>query len=131
MFIKGTVAAGVVAAVLAFMPDVASAKTKIHVGIGGSSDWCYYNPYAAGCGYGYYRPLIGYYHAPRYYRPQWHDSRISCGEAREIVREHGFRNVRTRSCGRTISSFIGVKRGDHWLVKVNTGNGRFAGARRL
>ncbi|MBC8036536.1 MAG: hypothetical protein H7X89_04905 [Rhizobiales bacterium] len=136
MFVKGTVAAGMMAAVLAFMPEAALAKTKVHIGIGGGSDWCFHHPYSTGCRNRYYEPPISYYPAPRYpapryLPPRWHSSRISCGEAREIVRDHGYRQVRTRNCGGPTSSFVGVKRGNLWLVKVNTRNGRIAGVRPL
>jgi len=140
MLVKGTIAATVLAAVLAFMPTVATAKTKVQVGISAGSDWCFHHPYAAGCGYGhgyyrppieYYRPPISHYQRPRYLPPRWHNARLSCGEAREIVKDRGYRKVRTRNCGGPTSSFIGVKRGNLWLVKVNTRNGRLASARPL
>lgn len=144
MFRKGTIAAGILAAVLAFPPEAALAKTKVHIGIGGGSDRCFNYPYSAGCryGYGYYNPTVGYgygyynppvgYYAPYYVPSQrYRYARISCGEAREIVKDHGYRNVRTRNCGGPTSSFTGVKRGNLWLVKVNTRNGRLTGVRPL
>ena len=138
MVAKGTIAAGVMAAVLAFMPQTAAAKTNVHIGIGAGPGWCFYHPYAPGCGYGYgYYPPYGIYHRPiyrHYYEPDYYYApqyRVSCGEARQIVRDSGFRNVRTRSCGGTTNSFTGVKRGNLWLVKVNTRNGRIASVRPL
>ncbi len=135
MALKRTIAAGVMTAALAFMPEAAAAKTKFHVGISGGSDWCFHHPYSASCryghgyGYGYYQPPIGYYRPPidyyytPYYLPPRHSYRISCGEAREIVKDHGYRKVRTRNCGGPTSSFVGLKRGHLWLVKVSTRNG--------
>ncbi|MGH6819918.1 MAG: hypothetical protein ACREDU_03535, partial [Methylocella sp.] len=75
MFIKGSIAAGVMAAVLAFAPEAAMAKTKIHIGIGAGSDYCFHRPYWPACrfgyGYGYrfgyYRPPMGAYYSPRLY----------------------------------------------------------------
>lgn len=135
MFVKGTLAAGILAAVLAFAPEAATAKTKVQIGIGGGSDWCFHHPYSASCryGHGYYRPPVGYgyynppvgYYDPYYLpTPRYRHARISCGEAREIVKDHGYRKVRTRNCGGPASSFVGVKNGGLWLVKVNTRNGR-------
>lgn len=140
MFAKGTVTAAVMAAVLSFMPEAAIAKTKVQIGIGGGSDWCFHHPYSAGCryGHGYYHPPVGYgyydppvdYYVPDYYpTPRYRHARISCGEAREIVKDHGYRKVRTRNCGGPTSSFVGVKRGDLWLVKINTRNGRLTRVR--
>ena len=144
MVAKGTIAAGIMAAALAFMPEAATAKTHVHIGIGAGPGWCFYHPYSPGCGYGYgygygYYPPIGFYHRPYYrnygyYEPNYYYSPrygISCGEAKQIVRDSGFRNVRTRSCGGATNSFTGVKRGNLWLVKVNTRNGRIASVRPL
>lgn len=143
MLVKGTIAATVLAATLAFMPAAATAKTKIHIGIGAGSDYCFHRPYSSACrfghgygygynygygygyGYGYYHPPIGYY-APHYYQPPRHVYRISCGQAKEIVRDHGYRNVRTRDCGGRINSFIGRKSGHLWLVRVDTRSGRIS-----
>lgn len=142
MVAKGTIAAGIMAAALAFMPEAATAKTNIRIGIGAGPGWCFSHPYAPGCGYGYgygygYYPPIGFYHRPYYrgyYEPNYYYAPrygISCGEAKQIVRDSGFRNVRTRSCSGTTNSFTGVKRGNLWLVKVNTRNGRIASVRPL
>lgn len=135
MLVKGTIAATVLAAALAFVPTAAMAKTKIHVGIGAGSDYCFHRPYSAACrfghgygyGYDYYQPPIGYYYAPRYLPPPY-SYRISCGQAKEIVRDHGYRNVRTRDCGGRINSFIGRKSGHLWLVRVDTRSGRISRA---
>jgi len=50
--------------------------------------------------------------------------RISCGEARSLVRDRGYNRVRRLSCGGRIHSFEAFRRGRLWLVTVNarTGN---------
>jgi len=135
MLVKGTIAATMLAAALALMPTAATAKTKIHIGIGAGSDYCFHRPYSTACrfghgygygyGYDYYHPPIGYYYTPRYLPPRY-SYRISCGQAKEIVRDRGYRNVRTRDCGGRTNSFIGKKSGHLWLVRVDTRSGRIS-----
>jgi hypothetical protein len=50
--------------------------------------------------------------------------RISCGEARALVRDRGYIRVRNVSCGGRIHAFKAFRRGTLWLVTVNarTGN---------
>jgi hypothetical protein len=50
--------------------------------------------------------------------------RISCGEARSLVRDRGYYRVRRLSCGGRIHSFEAFRRGRLWLVTVHarTGN---------
>lgn len=136
MFVKGTVVATIMAAALAFMPQTASAKTNINIGIGigAGYGWCYNHPYALGCGFGYrhrhFYPRFYPWFYPQYYPPVY-QLRISCGEARQIVANHGFRKVRARSCGGKVDSFYGWRGGHPWLVKVNTRNGGILGAWRM
>src|SRR5437879_640683 len=75
MFAKFKLAAAVLAAGLAFAPLSASAKTTVHVGIGGGwghPGWgyghpCWNTPYNR-CGYYHYRPyyppIVNYYYNP-------------------------------------------------------------------
>ena len=141
MFAKISIAAAAMAAVLAFIPEAASAKTRVHIGIGLGGDWCHYHRFSAGCryGYGYYPPAYGYYppfgygyYAPRYYYPTpGYRSVLSCGTARQIVRNHGFNSVRARDCSGRIYSFLARKGGKTWLVSVNARNSRITGIQRL
>lgn len=50
--------------------------------------------------------------------------RVSCGEGRAIVRDHGFRRVRTMECrGRTFT-YLGRRHGDTFKVLVSSRTGR-------
>jgi hypothetical protein len=49
--------------------------------------------------------------------------RISCGEARMLVRDRGYIRVRMIDCGRRVHRFSGFRRGRLWLVTVNAFNG--------
>jgi hypothetical protein len=53
---------------------------------------------------------------------QYRRRRISCGEARLLVRERGYIRVRTIDCGRRVHRFSGFRRGRLWLVTVNAFN---------
>ncbi len=115
MLKKFLMAAGLAAA-FSLSPQVAEAKVKVFIGTPG---YCYdhYDPYNCG-GYGFYP-------GPRVYDryPDFYD-RISCKEARWIVRERGFRDVKTTSCGGKFHVFIGRKRGDIFRIKIYSRNGR-------
>lgn len=50
--------------------------------------------------------------------------RLSCGEARRIVRANGFRNVGARDCNGRTYSFVGTRNGRSFIVYVNSRNGR-------
>jgi hypothetical protein len=49
--------------------------------------------------------------------------RISCGQARALVRDRGYIRVRMIDCGRRVHRFSGFRRGRLWLVTVNAFNG--------
>ena len=155
MFAKGTLAAAITAAVLMFGPETASAKTSVHIGVGlGGGGWCHYHPFSAGCRYGYgydppgygYYPSYGYgypafgygypsygygYYSPHYYPIPGYRSVISCGTARQVVRNHGFNSVRARDCSGRTYSFLARKGGKSWLVSVNSRNSRIIAVHRL
>lgn len=67
-----------------------------------------------------YREGWGWYN-PRYDRNY---GRLSCGEARQEVRDRGFRRIRTIECRGRTYTFSGLRRGDRRTVYVNarTGN---------
>ena len=127
MFKKILVAAGLAAAFLV-SAQVAEAKVKVFVGIGQPGGYCYYNYDPFRCGnYGYY-PRPGYFvpHPDYDYR-----DRVSCGEARSIVRARGFHDVRTTDCGGKNHTFIGRKKGGIFQIKVYSRNGRIHSIRSI
>jgi hypothetical protein len=76
----------------------------------------------------------GWYDANRYPRFRGGDydddyvavrpGRLSCGEARRIVRNNGFRNVKARDCDGRTYSFIGSRNGRSVVIYVDARNGR-------
>ncbi|HUQ36797.1 MAG TPA: hypothetical protein VM144_10530 [Aestuariivirga sp.] len=111
---KGFFLATAVAATLAFaMPTAASADTKVRVYLGMPHYGYQMGPdYRYRDGYGWYRP-VGI-----------HRGRLSCGEARRIVRNNGFRNVATIECNGRTYTFEATRRGRDVTVFVNSRNGR-------
>ena len=111
---KGFFLATAVAATLAFaMPTAASADTKVRVYLGMPHYGYQVGPdYRFRDGYGWYRP-VGIYRG-----------RLSCGEARRIVRNNGFRNVATIECNGRTYTFEATRRGRDVTVFVNSRNGR-------
>jgi hypothetical protein len=66
---------------------------------------------------------------------QWREDelgfRTSCAEAKDIVRERGYRKVRTATCGVRAHSFTGWRNGVRFLIKVNGYNGNISSIRRI
>jgi hypothetical protein len=58
----------------------------------------------------------------RYNRPVYRD-RISCGEARQIVRENGYRNVSIIKCSGRTYTFNTTRQGRDVVVYVNSRTG--------
>ena len=113
---KNLFLASAAAAVMAFaIPTAAdAAKVKIYLGaphydyrVG--PDWRFRE------GYGWYDPVVVYGYGR---------GRISCGEARRIVRNSGFRNVATIECNGRTYTFEATRRGRDVTVFVNSKNGR-------
>ena len=92
------------------MATIAEAKVKFQIYLGEP----YYN-YRVG-------PDYRYYEGRGCYRPK-HRSNISCGEARRIVRNKGFRNVATRECNGRTYTFTATRKGNRILVYVNSRTG--------
>lgn len=63
----------------------------------------------------------GYYGSPRY-GYQRHN-RVSCGEARGILRDRGYYRIRTRECDGRTYTFRASKNGRNFVVYVNSRNG--------
>jgi hypothetical protein len=63
-------------------------------------------------GHGWYRPG----------RPVYRN-RLSCGEARRIVRRHGYYDVYARECGGSTYTFVGFRNGRRHVLFVNSRSG--------
>ena len=50
--------------------------------------------------------------------------RVSCREARRMVRSHGFRHVETRECAGRNYTFGGFRNGRYMIIHVNSRTGR-------
>ena len=50
--------------------------------------------------------------------------RVSCREARRLVRSHGFRHVETRECAGRNYTFSGFRNGHYMIIYVNSHTGR-------
>lgn len=59
-----------------------------------------------------------------WYLPRERYGRLSCGEARRIVRRSGFRNVATRECRGRTYTFLATRNGRDVRVFVNSRTGR-------
>lgn len=136
--LKKTIIAGfaLLIAAFAFQPvEKAEAKVKVHIGIGGGYG---YDPYYDR-GYRprprYYDPDPyyggGYYAPPPRYRPRRVTRRLNCRQARRVLRNYGYRNIRTLNCRGKRYKFNAVKRGRWYRVRMNSRNGRLFGIRRL
>ena len=140
MLVKGTLAAGLMAVSLAVSPVAAEAKTKVHVGIGiGSWGGGCYGQFRRHCGYGWghgYRSHIGVYpyydpYFRRHPRVYYRYNRVTCGEARNILRDRGFHRIRSRDCGGSTYVFTAVKRGHVYRVAISSRSGAIIGTRRI
>ena len=124
MLKKFLMAAGLAAA-FTLSSQVAEAKVKVFLGIG-DSGYCYrhYDPFYCGGNH--------YYPRPEFYDPypDFYD-RVSCKEAKWIVRERGFHEVRTASCGGKYHVFIAKKRGGVFQIRVYSRNGRIHSIRAI
>jgi hypothetical protein len=100
------------------LTTVADAKVSIYFGVP-------YYDYQYGPDYRYYDGRGWYQYQPNYwyqYQPRYR-GRLSCNEARRIVRQNGFRNVVTRECQGRTYTFTATRRGHQILVFVNSRTG--------
>lgn len=110
---KNIILASAFAAALAIgLPVAAEAHSNVkiffglqHYGYQVGPDYRYRN------GYGWYRP-VGI-----------NRGRLSCGEARRVVRNKGFRNVDTIECNGRTYTFEATRRGRDLTVYVNSRTG--------
>ena len=130
MLKKFLLAAGLAAA-FTLSAQIAEAKVKVFIGIGGyPGGYCndHYDPYRCGDrgDYGYY-PRPGFYdpYPPNYdpYPPAYDYDRVSCDEAWQMLSERGYRDIRISSCGGHYYVFIARKHHQAFLIKVSSRNG--------
>ena len=134
MFAKTTIAAGILAASLAFLPEAATAKTTVNVGIGGwgGNHYCWRHRHR--CGWGnnwhnnwrqqHYRPRVVYYYGgynTGYYRPG--PARIGCGEAKLILRDRGYGRIVATDCSGKYLTFHARRGGHAYVLRVNARSG--------
>jgi hypothetical protein len=87
--------------------EAASAKVRIYLGVPHYS-YRIGPDYEYRRGYGWYRPA---------------KRKISCERARSVVRNHGYRNVRTVECRGATYTFRGVRNGKRFVLYVNARSG--------
>lgn len=125
MLVKAALAASLMAATLTFSPLTAEAKTRVHIGIG--TGWPMY------CDDRYWRddcdPGWGYYDDGRYYDDRYdrrrrnYDAYVSCGEAKQLLRERGYRRINSRDCRGRTYVFTATKRGNLYRIEMRSSNG--------
>ena len=103
-------------ALFAGLSTAADAKITIYFGKP-------YHSYQYGPDYRFYEGRGWYQYQPGYQYQPVVRGRISCNEARRIVRQNGFRNVSTRECNGRTYTFTAMRRGDRVLVFVDSRNG--------
>jgi len=79
----------------------------------GNPGWHPHKPGYGGGGYG------NNYPPPPYYGGGYGGQFVTCGMAKQIVRQSGFWNVNTQSCGGPFYSFTGMKRGRPFEIDVS------------
>lgn len=94
----------------------AEAKTSVNIYMGVPYYGYQVGPdYRYRRGYGWYRPGRPDYRPGRY--------RMSCNQARNIVRDRGYRNVKARDCSGQTYSFRATRNGRGHIVYVNSRTG--------
>jgi hypothetical protein len=57
--------------------------------------------------------------------------RVSCGRGRRIVEDYGFYNVRARSCSGRYYKYLGRRRGDTFVITLDSRRGRIVNSHRV
>jgi hypothetical protein len=115
-------AAGLAIGAAASFTSPALADVDVNLGIGVSPYAYDYYDYRRGPdyrfrdGYGWYRPGV--------YMPGYNAGRLSCSEARRVVRGSGYRNVDVVDCSGRTYTFEATRNGRPVVVYVNSRNGR-------
>lgn len=116
MTIKYAIAAGLLSAALGFgalaTPANAEVDVDVYLGVPRYFDYRVGPDYRFRHGYGWYQPRNLRRH------------RLSCNEARRIVRGHGYRNVATRECRGSTYTFLATRNGRDVRVFVHSRTGR-------
>lgn len=99
---------------LAAMAPAAEAKTSVSIGIFFGQP---YYSYKVGPDY-VYRSGFGWHHRKHALR-----SKLSCVEAKNLLRHRGFRIIATRDCSGTTYTFRTARNGNRSLVYVNARTG--------
>ncbi|MFM8747229.1 MAG: hypothetical protein ACKOED_11270 [Aestuariivirga sp.] len=121
MTLKSLIAAASVALGLAIALPAADARADVDVDIGfGVITGGYGYGYHPGWDYGGYRP-----YRPRPYlydyEDAWADDAfVSCRQGRKILRNYGFRDIKTENCRAPHYEYIGWKKGREFLIRMNT-----------
>lgn len=117
------------------MATASQAKTNVHIYFGVPHYSYQVSPsYRYHDGYGWYDSgtysdeafydTPGFYDGPRYrMRDRGYGNRVSCGQARSIVRSSGFRNVSTIECNGRTYTFRAMRHGNQVTVYVNSKTG--------
>jgi hypothetical protein len=103
-------------AALVINPNSSQAGTDLDVTSGAAAYPVHYYPD--------YRVYPGY---PYYYDYEY----ISCAEARQVVRAHGFNRVKVLRCGGEIYKYQALRRYRPWIIRVSARSGRIISARPL
>jgi hypothetical protein len=110
---------GLLAATALFGGLASVAEAKVVIQLGGIP----YYDYQMGPDYRYYQGRGWYRHQSGNQFLYGNRGRISCGEAKRIVRDKGFRNVVTRECEGRTYTFTARRNGNRILLFVNSKNG--------
>lgn len=135
MNLKTLAVAGFSAAAIALGAGAADARTKLRIGVGIGDDCTLYGDcYYGGGGYGVYDGDDGTYR--RRHRPRYDDydddyGRLSCGEARRLLRRQGFYWVRPDDCSGRRYRFTGWRDGEPFSIRVSARSGRVVSVRPL
>lgn len=129
--IKQTVMAASVfaAAVFAFQPQQAQAGTKVQVHIGVPSLGYFGGHHYYGGHRPHYRNHA--YQGRPVYRPRRSYRKVGCNQAKQVLHNRGFRDVRTRDCHGSLYVFKAFRGGHWWMVRVSSQTGQVLGARAI
>jgi hypothetical protein len=139
MNLKTLAVAGLAATAIAFGASTADARTRLQIGVGIGDECtlygnCYYGGGGYDPGYGYYGgdQDNDYVQPRRRHRVSDYDEdsgRLSCGEARRVLRNQGFYQLEARDCGGHNYRFVGWRNGDAYLIKISSRSGRIKSIR--
>lgn len=121
MTIKSLIAAATLALGLAAALPATDARADIDIDIGfGAMGGGYNNGYRPGWDYSDYRP-----YQPRPYLYDYEDAwpedeYVTCRQGRQIVRNYGFRSIKTENCRPPHYEYIGRRNGREFRIRMNT-----------